>query len=74
MRNMRDTKILLQKTLMSPEAKFKIAHTGKNLIMIDSEEHENENDDEEEDECIYMKDSVFHNPEILKRRDFKILH
>jgi len=52
MRNMRDTKILLQKTLMNPDAKFKIAHTGKNLVDIDSHslyEEEIKEDDEEED-------------------------
>jgi len=47
MRNMRDTKILLQKTLMSPDAKFKIAHTGKNLVHIDSlSSHEDQIDKE----------------------------
>ena len=36
MKNMRDTKILLSKTLMTPDAKFKIAHMGKNLLQIDT--------------------------------------
>ena len=31
---------------MSPDAKFKIAHTGKNLVMIDSDSHSHEDNHE----------------------------
>ena len=46
---------------MTPDAKFKIAHTGKNLIYIDSCSSDQE-----------QKDKPKHK-ELLKRKDYKIL-
>ena len=34
-RNIRNNKILLKNSIMSPEVKFQLAHTGKNYIDLD---------------------------------------
>ena len=54
---------------MSPEAKFKIAHTGKNLIMVDSDDHSHEEKHDHGDE-----EQDLHDPILMQRKDFKILH
>ena len=41
-RNIRNSKYLLQSSLMNPEIKFQLAHTAKNYINIDSSSSEDE--------------------------------